>query len=81
MRELETHRKQIGDIVQYHHSGLDMLEFHSGAAETRLIKERIGQHPSRFKTRLTRAQQPAEAPNLGDEAIAKVEFSRWFRFH
>ncbi|TID25836.1 hypothetical protein E6O75_ATG03699 [Venturia nashicola] len=74
MRELEMHRKQIGDIVQYYLSGLGTLEFQGGNQETRLIKDELDKIHLALTTASHVRNGLAELERLGDEPIAKVEF-------
>ncbi|QDS73362.1 hypothetical protein FKW77_007105 [Venturia effusa] len=74
MRELEMHRKQIGDIVQYYLSGLDTLGFHSGITEAHHIKDELEKIQGALKTASYVRNKLAELATLNDEPIAKVDF-------
>lgn len=74
MRELESHRKRISEIVQYYMSGLDTLEFHGGTAEARLIKDELDKIHLALNTASRVRSGLAEVVRLGDEPIAKVDF-------
>jgi hypothetical protein len=74
MRELESHRKRIAEIVGYYMSGLDTLEFHGGNIEAKLIKDELDKIHLALNTASRVRNGLAEVERLGDEPIAKVDF-------
>lgn len=73
-RELETHRKQIANIVQYYMSGLETLQFHGGNDEARLIKEDLDKIALALNTASRVRASINATEKLSDDPIAKVDF-------
>jgi len=74
MRELETHRSQIADVVQYYMSGLDTLEMYTGNSEVKNVKNDL----DRIVIKLNRAEEVRisinQSDKLADEPISKVNY-------